>query len=221
MPDNRQFVVIGMGRFGRQIATTLSKKGMSVLAIDRDKNVIEDIKDEVTHAAIADSTEEDSLKALGVNEFDVAVVAIGESIEDNILTTAILKNFNIKNIIVRAISKLHKNILTRIGATKVIMPEEEMGIKLANSISTIDIIDSIEFSEGYSIAHVKAPELLHGHSLIEANLRAKYNVNVVAIKQTEEGKEKMFVPSSDYVIKKGDILIVVGKNEDINAFGSL
>ncbi|MFA7577970.1 MAG: TrkA family potassium uptake protein [Candidatus Muiribacteriota bacterium] len=222
MADKRQFVVIGMGRFGIQVATTLSKKGLSVLAIDRNKMIIEDIKDEVAHVAIADASEEESLKALGINDFDVAIVAIGESLENNILTTAILKNFNIKEIIVRATTKLHENILRRIGATRVVMPEEEMGIRIANSIVAESIVDNIEFSEGYSIAQIKAPEEIRGKSLIEANLRVKHNVNVVAIKKVNgDGKEKIMVPASDYIILKEDILIAVGKNEDINQFGSI
>lgn len=222
MADNRQFVVIGMGRFGKQVATTLSDKGFSVLAIDKDRNIIEDLKDEVTHSAIADATEEESLKALGVNEFDVAIVAIGESLENNILTTAILKNLNIKTIIVRATTKLHENILIRIGATRVIMPEEEMGIRIANTIAAESLIDNIEFSEGYSIAQVKCPEEIIGHSLIDANLRAKYSVNVVAVKKIDEdGRESITVPGSDYILKENDILIVVGKNEDVFNFGSI
>lgn len=221
MTDKRQFVVIGMGRFGRQIAVTLTEMGRSVLAIDKNRNIIEDLKEEVTHAAIADATEEDSLKALGVHEFDVAIVAIGESLENNILTTAILKNFNIKKIVVRATSRLHQNILKRLGVNKVIMPEEEMGMRVANSIAAESIIDNIEFSEGYSIAQVKASEKIEGKSLIEANLRARFNVNVVAVKKTmEDGSEKVMVPVSDYIITRDDILIVVGKNEDINSFGS-
>ncbi|PLX18963.1 MAG: potassium uptake system protein [Candidatus Muiribacterium halophilum] len=226
MSDKRQFVVIGMGRFGRQVALTLTKRGLSVLAIDKDRTIIEDIKDEVSHAAIADSTEEDSLKALGVNEFDVAIVSIGEGLENNILTTAILKNFGINEIIVRSTSKLHENILWRIGATKVIMPEEDMGRRIANSIAAESIIDNIEFSEGYSIAQVKSPANIQGKSLIDANLRAKYNINVVAIKklegeENEEPREKIIVPGSDYILKEDDILIVVGTNDDINNFGSM
>jgi len=226
MSDKRQFVVIGMGRFGKEVALTLTKRGLSVLAIDKDRSIIEDIKDEVSHAAIVDSTEEDSLKALGVNEFDVAIVAIGEGLENNILTTAILKNFGINEIIVRSTSKLHENILWRIGATKVIMPEEDMGRRIANSIAAESIIDNIEFSEGYSIAQVKSHENILGKSLINANLRAKYNINVVAIKKVEgeengEPQEKIVVPGSDYILKKEDILIVVGTNDDINNFGSM
>ncbi len=222
MADKRQFVVIGMGRFGRQVAETLSQRGLSVLAIDHDRSIIEDMKDNVPHVAIADCTEEDSLRALGIEDFDVAIVAIGEGLENNILTTAILKNFNISNIIVRATSKLHRNILERIGATKVVLPEEEMGIRTANSIAAESIIDNIEFSEGYSIAQVKCPEVIIDKSLIDANLRAKFNVNVVAIKKIDdEEHETVMVPSSDYFLKKGDILIIVGKNEDINSFGSL
>lgn len=222
MADKRQFVVIGMGRFGVQVATTLSKKGLSVLAIDRNKMIIEDIKDEVAHVAIADASEEESLKALGINDFDVAIVAIGESLENNILTTAILKNFKIKEIIVRATTRLHENILKRIGATRVIMPEEEMGMRIANSIAAESIIDNIEFSEGYSIAQVRCPQEIIDYSLIDANLRAKYNVNVVAVKKVdEELKETIYVPASDYIFVEEDILIVVGKNEDVYEFGSI
>jgi trk system potassium uptake protein TrkA len=222
MSDKRQFVVIGMGRFGRQVAVTLAKRGFSVLAIDKSRQLIEDIKEDVPHVAIADSTEEDSLNSLGIQDFDVAIVAIGESLENNILTTAILKNFKIKEIIVRATTRLHENILKRIGATRVIMPEEEMGMRIANSIAAESIIDNIEFSEGYSIAQVRCPQEIIDYSLIDANLRAKYNVNVVAVKKVdEELKETIYVPASDYIFVEEDILIVVGKNEDVYEFGSM
>jgi trk system potassium uptake protein TrkA len=213
MSDKRQFVVIGMGRFGRQVAVTLAKRGFSVLAIDKSRQLIEDIKEDVPHVAIADSTEEDSLNSLGIKDFDVAIVAIGESLENNILTTAI---------IVRATTRLHENILKRIGATRVIMPEEEMGMRIANSIAAESIIDNIEFSEGYSIAQVRCPQEIIDYSLIDANLRAKYNVNVVAVKKVdEELKETIYVPASDYIFVEEDILIVVGKNEDVYEFGSI
>ncbi|MGM0608448.1 MAG: potassium channel family protein [Candidatus Muiribacteriota bacterium] len=229
MLDKRHFVVIGMGRFGIQVASTLAQKGLSVLAIDKDSDVIDDIKDELEHVTIANATEEGSLRALGINDFDVAIVAIGESLENNILTTAILKNLKVKQIIVRATTKLHKTILETIGATRVVLPEEEMGVRIANSLAAASLVDNIEFSEGFSIAQIKVSSELAGKSLIEANLRAEYNVNVVAIKQEfeveendkKEKKEKIVVPSSNYILLENDILIVVGKNEDINTFGSL
>jgi len=211
----KQFAIIGMGRFGSSVAKTLSQFDFEVLAIDSSEEIVQDISTIVTHAVQADSTDEDALKALGIRNFDVVVVAIGEDIQASILTTLILKEMGVQKIVVKAVNDLHGKVLKRIGADKVIHPERDMGQRLAHHLISSNIVDHIELSADCSIVEVQVTGHMIGQSLKELDIRAKYGCNVIAIKRDD----KMDIaPSADRPMGSQDILVVVGKNHDLQSF---
>lgn len=224
----RQFVVIGLGRFGRKVAETLAKKGAPVIAIDSKPELVRNVSNFVTKAVQIDSTDEDALVASGVKDVDVAVVGMGEDVESSILTTALLKNLNIKEIVARASTPLHAQILKMVGATRVVFPEEDMGIRVANSILSPGVLEYIELGADYTLAEIEAKSESIDRTIDELDLRAKYGVNVLIVKRKvfEAGekleetmkKEMKVLPTSDYKIQEGDVLVVVGNSKDIESF---
>lgn len=209
----KSFVVIGMGRFGTSLAMTLSDLGHEVLAIDENPELIQNIADQVTHAVTGDATEQGVLKSLGVRNFDVAVVAIGGSLEASILTTVLLKEIGVKYVLAKAQSEIHARVLSHVGADRVIQPEWEMGERVANQLSQTNILDYIELSEDYSIAEVSPVPSWIGKSLEEIDVRKKYGINIMAIKN-ENGVN--IAPAADDIICDNDVLIVMGENEDLS-----
>src|SRR5690625_4923529 len=182
---NRDFAVIGVGRFGSSICKELTLEGMNVLAIDIDENKINEFKNVALHAVIADSTDEEVLKELGIKNIDHVIVAIGDNIQASILTTVILSELGIKKITVKAQNDYHEKILNKIGAHQVVHPERDMGKRIAHSIMSNNILDYLELSEEHSIVEVIAGKKMSGKTLIDLDIRANYCYNVVAIK--EEG----------------------------------
>ncbi|WP_166240688.1 potassium channel family protein [Paenibacillus turpanensis] len=211
----KQYAVIGMGRFGSSIAQSLYGMGFEVLAIDSDEHRIQEISDKVTHAVTADSTDEDALRALGLRNFDVVVVAIGQDIQASILTTLILKELGVPMLIVKAQSDLHGKVLNRIGADKVVFPERDMGLRVAHHLISPNILDYIELSPEYSIVEIRATGAMLGSNLREMDIRAKYMCNVMAIKSNNVMN---IAPHAEDRIKDGDVLVVVGRNEDLRKF---
>lgn len=209
---DRQFAIIGLGRFGTSVARTLSKAGYEVLAVDANEERVQKFSDEVTHVVQADTTDEASLKALGIRNFDTVVVAIGEDIQANVLTTLLLKEIGVPKIVAKARNELHGKMLEKIGADKVIYPERDMGMRVAHSLVSANVLDYIELSPNLSLVEVAAPAALQGRSLAEANLRALYSVNVVAIKR---GEQIIVPPLPGEKISDQDILIVVGTNDGV------
>ncbi|MBP2002027.1 trk system potassium uptake protein TrkA [Paenibacillus shirakamiensis] len=212
MATKKQFAVIGMGRFGFSVADSLSKMGYDVLAIDSDEHRTQAVSNIVTHAVSADSTDEEALRALGIRNFDVVVVAIGEDIQASILTTLILKDLGGPVIVVKAQNELHGKVLQKIGADKVIYPERDMGLRVAHHLTSPNILDYIELSEEYSILEIRASTQVIGQNLKELNVRAKYGCNVMAIKR--EGKMNISPDASDR-LSDGDILVIVGHKDDL------
>lgn len=216
----RQFAVIGLGRFGFSVAKTLGGKNCQVLAIDIEEEKVQDISEFVTRAVQIDATDEKALKAVGIEDVDLAVVAIG-AIEASILITLSLKELGIKDIVAKAAGADHGKILERVGATRVIFPERDMGSRLVNSLLAPKILDYINLSDAYSILEMVPPRGFIGRSLREIDVRAKYGLNVIGIKKpAKEGREKAgervnFSPKADDVIREGDVLIVIGPNENI------
>ncbi len=208
------FIIVGMGRFGSSLAVELSRLNHDVLVIDKSEERIAAVADYVTHAVIGDAKDEHVIKSLGVRNFDVAVVAIAENIEDSVLITIMLKELGVKKIVAKAQSPLHLKVLERIGADMVVFPERDMGKRLAQSLSSANIIDFIELSDDYSIVESEAPRSWCGKSLAALNIRGTYGVNVIVAKD-KLGKNITVSPSAQYVIKEGDVLIVVGSNESI------
>ena len=208
----KQYAVIGLGRFGTSVALTLQSLGHEVLAIDSDEERVQKLSEEVTHVVQADTTDENSLNALGLRNFDAVVVAIGEDVQANVATTLLLKEIGVPYIVAKAKNALHGKMLERIGADRVVFPERDMGQRVAHSLVSANILDYIELSPNLSLVEVTAPASLTGKTLAEADLRANYGVNVVAIKRFED---LIVPPQPGDMIAEGDVLIVVGATDGI------
>ena len=203
----KQFVVIGLGRFGTSVAKTLNVLGQDVLAMDRDEHAVQVIMHDVTQAVQADARDVETLRALGVRNFDVAIVAIGDDLEANILITLMLKEMGIPYVVTKAQTALHGKVLEKIGADKIIFPEQDMGIRLANNLIKTNVMDFIELSLDFSIFEIIAPALFVNKTIGELELRAVYQINVVAIKK---GVDQIIIaPGANAILEGGDILVVV------------
>lgn len=208
----KQFAVIGLGRFGVSVAENLYKQGYDVMAVDSDEERVQKFSDEVTHVVQADCTDENALKALGIRNFDVVVVAIGEDIQANVMTTLLLKEMGVPYVVAKAKNALHGRMLEKIGADRVVYPERDMGVRIAHNIISRNVMDYIELSPELGVVEVNAPQELIGKTLQQANLRSRFGVNVVAIKRDEEIDVS---PKAEDVITAGDILVVIGKTEGV------
>jgi len=209
----RQFLVVGLGRFGSSLARTLYNLGYDVLGIDRDEDIIQNIANDITHAVHADATDENTLKALGVRNFDVAIVSIGDDIQSSILITIMLKEMGIKYVVAKAQSQLHGKVLYKVGADRVVFPERDMGVRLAHNLISSNILDYIELSPDYSIVEIASVPEWYNKSLGQLDMRRKYGLNVMAIKR--DNNNVIISPHADVVILKDDILVVVGHKDDI------
>ena len=209
----KQFVVIGLGRFGSSVAKTLYELGNDVLAIDADEEVIQEIADSVTHAVQADSTDENTLKALGISNFDVAVVTIGSNVQTSIMTALLIKELGVKNILAKAHNELHAKVLQKIGVDKVIFPERDMGVRVAHNLVATSILDYIELSPDYSIAEIISSSDWVGKSLKELNMRAKYGISIMALKRDNEINVS---PLAEDIIQEGDVIVAIGGTEELN-----
>ena len=208
----KQYAIIGMGRFGSSVAYALSEMGYDVLAIDANEQRVQEVSEMVTHAVSADSTDEEALRALGIRNFDVVVVAIGEDIQASILTTLILKDMGVPVLLVKAKNELHGKVLQKIGADKVIYPERDMGLRVAHHLTSPNILDYIELSQDYSIFEMQAPRFMIGRNLKELDIRAKYGCNVLGIRREQEMN---ISPHPEDLIQTGDVLIIVGHKNDL------
>jgi len=211
----KEFVVIGLGRFGGSICRALYEQGMEVMAIDIDEDRVNEFAAIASHAVVADTTDESVLKDLGIRNFDHVIVAIGDDIQSSILTTLMLKEIGVKNITAKAQNDYHEKVLRKIGADHVVHPERDMGRRIAHNIVSNNVLDYLELSDEHSIVEIVANQLLAGHSLIDLDIRARYGINIVAIKR---GREIIVSPQADEVIRDKDILIVIGADTDINRF---
>lgn len=211
--SNKQFVIIGLGRFGSSIAKTLYSLGSDVLAIDLDEDIVQEISDSVTHAVQLDATDENALRSLGIRNFDVAVVTIGDNIQSSIMATLLVKELGVKYIIAKGHSDLHAKVLYKIGADRVILPEKDMGVRVAHNLVSANILDYIELSEDYSVMEIQALEEWTGSTLKDVKLRSKYGINVMAIKR---GDEVNLSPSADDIIESQDIIVAIGSAEDLS-----
>lgn len=222
----KQFAVIGLGRFGSSLARKLSEKGHQVLAIDKDGEKVQDASSYVTQSVELDAGDEKGLKAIGIEGVDCVIVSIGGvNLQASILITVILKDIGIKEIIAKAASELHAKVLRKVGATRVVFPEQEMGIRLANSLVSPKILEQIELSRDYSIIETLPPKEFIGKSLRKLEIRARHGITVIAIKEKkalgsrkEDGEISRVInilPEADYVIKEDEVLVVIGGTKDI------
>lgn len=214
----KQFAVIGLGRFGTSVASNLFQMGYDVLAVDIDEERVQKFADRATHVIQADTTDENALKALGIRNFDVVVVAIGEDLQANILTTLLLKELGVPYIVAKAQNELHGKMLSKLGADKVVYPERDMGVRVAHNLISTNVLDYIELAPDLGLVEVKAPAALVGKTLQQANLRARYRVNVVAIKR---GEQINVAPGGEDLVEAGDILVVIGDTEGIQNLENL
>ncbi|HEY4552127.1 MAG TPA: TrkA family potassium uptake protein [Bacillaceae bacterium] len=211
----KEFVVIGLGRFGGSICRELSEQGMDVMAIDKFEERVNEFAGIATHAVVADTTDENVLKSLGIRNFDHVIVAIGDDIQSSILTTLMLKEIGVKHITVKATNDYHEKVLRKIGADHVVHPERDMGRRIAHYIVSNNVLDYLELSDEYSIVEIRVNDRLAGHTLIDLDVRARYGLNIVAIKR---GQEIIVTPPADDPMRIDDILIIIGADSDISRF---
>jgi trk system potassium uptake protein TrkA len=212
----KQFVVIGLGRFGGSVTKTLISMGYEVLAIDKEIKKVEEFSTIATHVFQADSTDEQTLKELGVRNFDHAIVAIGDDLQASILTTLQLKNLGMKTVTAKAVNDLHQLVLEKVGADQIIHPERDTGVRVAHQVTSKNLIEYLELSPDYSLVEIAASRAMNGKSLKTLNIRAKYGCNIMAIR-TKENKMNI-APHAEDEIYEGDILVIIGSNEDIARF---
>jgi len=214
--EKKQFAVIGLGRFGSAVCSTLHKSGYEVLAIDQEeKRVISALSDQIaSHALQLDSTETSALREAGIFEFDTVIVAVGSFLAESITTTLNLKEGGVPNVIAKASSATHVKLLNKVGADMVVFPEQEMGQQLARQLTRPRLLDQFELDAEHSIVEMIVPDEFDGKTIAELELRRRYGINLLAIKN--EGDKMEINPLSNRKLYKGTMIVVVGSNQDIN-----
>ena len=210
---DKQYIVIGCGRFGSSVAKKMCQLGNEVMVIDKDEDSIENIAEQVTHTAIVDVTEERDLKSIGLGNFDVVIVAISSDIRASIMATIMAKEMGVPKIVCKAKDELQAKVLYKIGADKVVFPERDMGIRLAYNLASENILVQISLDPEYSIMEIVTPTNWVGKTIIELNLRAKYDITVLAVKTTSGLK---VMPSPNYKMQEKNILIIIGNTDKIS-----
>jgi trk system potassium uptake protein TrkA len=210
----KRVVVIGLGIFGFNLTKSLFESGVEVIAVDKDKEMVQQVKDYCSKAILADGMKREVLESIGIQEDDVVVISFGEDLAASTLITLHLREMKVKKIIVKAPDEDHKRVLEKVGATEVIIPEKEMADKVARSLVSPNVLDYIPLSEDYTISELAPPARFYGKTIGELHLRSKYHVEVIAIREVLPDRITM-VPRADFVIKDSDVLVVIGKEEDI------
>lgn len=212
-----KFCVIGLGRFGHQLATGLSENGMEVLAVDSNESIVASIRDSVTHAIVMRVTDETKLRSIGVDEIDTVIVATGENFAESVLITALLKKrLKTPYVIARAIDDMHKEILSLVGADRIVLPEKEIGIRLADNLSS-PFIDIVRLTKNFSVGQIIAPEEFVNKKIEELNLFEKYNVHCIGRKEDDS----IVAVAPDYEVRELDKLIFSGNNKDLEKMTKL
>lgn len=206
----KSYLVIGLGRFGAEVSRRLCELGCEVLAVDNSSEQVQHISSDVTHAVVADARDKEVLRALGGRNFDCAIVAIGGSLADSVLATMNVKELGVPKVVCKAHDETHRQVLLKLGADQVVIPEQENAARLARSLSSRNVLDYIELSNDYGIIEVPAPKDWVGKSLKVLNVRAKLGVNILAVKQ---GREINVSPAADYAIADKDIMVVLGDTQ--------
>ncbi|WP_239618736.1 potassium channel family protein [Cohnella mopanensis] len=210
-----QFVIIGLGRFGSSLGKELINLGYEVLGIDRDEEKVQELSNVLTHAVVADATEEEVLRSIGARNFDCGVVAIGDDIQASILATILLKDLGVKKVVAKAVSDLHGRVLERVGVDRIIYPERDMGVRVAHQLVSPNLLDYIELSKQYTIAELAVPECLAGKSLDDVNPRGRFGCSIVAINKP---KGIIIAPVAKDVLSADDVMVVIGTNDQIEQF---
>jgi trk system potassium uptake protein TrkA len=207
-----KFAVIGLGSFGFNVARTLYERGYEVVAIDKDKDRIEEAKSFSSHAVLTDASAKENLEALGIRDMDVVVVSLGSAMEASILTVLHLHELGIKRIVAKASTEDHGKILDAVGATEVINPEKDMAVRTALKLTSPHILECLPLMSGVSIEEIAPPERFIGKSLRDLDLRNKYGIQVIAVRELIP-ERTLYVPPADFVIKDSDVLIVMGEEK--------
>lgn len=214
----KSYIVIGLGRFGSEVARQLCQHGCEVLAMDVSSELVQQVADDVTHAVVGDGQDKEVLRSLGAGSFDCAIVAIGGDLAASVLTTMNLQELEVPYIVCKAHDDTHLRVLEKLGADRVVIPEYEFAGKLARSLASHNVLDYIELSPDYGILEVPAPKGWIGKTLRELNIRAKLGVNIIAV---ESGTKTNVSPPADYKILEGDIMVVLGDNKALEAVQKL
>lgn len=214
----KQIIVIGCGRFGSAAAKTLTKLGHDVMVVDQSTDIIKDISEYVAHAVQMDAIDEASFRTLGLRNFDVAIIAIGSDVQASIMATLIAKEAGVPLVIAKAANETHGRVLSKIGADKIIYPERDMGMRVAYGLVTPNIMDVIEFSPDYSIIETVALQSWEGKSLKDLNLSRQYGLTVIAVRA---GEQINVVPSSETVINRDDVVVILGSNKNLKIIGDI
>lgn len=216
--NKKEFVVIGLGRFGKSVALTLVESGCEALVIDKDEDIINEVADKVTHAVKADATDSETMNMLGISNFDGAIIGMGENLEASVMATILVKELGVPYVLTKAQNDLHAKILKKVGADMVVFPEKETGIRIANNLIMGNFFDAVELSPTFSMMEIEALKIWIGHSLRDLNLRAKYKINVIGIKR----KDNLNInPDADDLIEESDVLVIIGKNEILNKLANM
>lgn len=214
----KSYLVIGLGRFGSEVARKLSEQKGEVLAMDRRNDLVQQLSNDVTHAVVGDSQDKEVLRALGAGNFDCAVVAIGGDLSASVLTVMNLKELGVPYIVCKAHDDTHRRVLEKLGADRVVIPEQENADRLAKSLSSTNVLDYIVLSNEYGIIEVPVPKVWVGKSLKELNVRAKLGINILAIKH--DGMTDVS-PAADYVLSGDAIMLVLGNTKALDAVQKL
>ncbi len=219
-----------MGRFGTRLARLLTEAGAEVIAVDRRKNLIEDVRDDVTRPVCLDATDEEALRSQGIDEVDVAIVGIGSNFEAAVLTTVLLKQLGVPRVISRAASNIRARILSRVGADEIVNPEQESADRWRDRLIAMNIMERIELAENFSLVQMTAPDRFTGKTLGQLDVRKNFHVQIIAIRRTAEDIDSdglkrarelvISVPMAETTIKSEDVLILIGSDEAIKEFGS-
>ncbi|SIQ87864.1 trk system potassium uptake protein TrkA [Alkalispirochaeta americana] len=229
-PNQRVFAVFGLGIFGRKICETLTSRGAQVIAVDNQPELVERVKETVMQAFLLNSTDEESLAQLPLEDVDEAVVAMGDSVEASILTTALLKKFALPRVIARAVSTVHEQVLRQVGADEVLNLEEDAGVRLASRLVAPQVLERISISRDISVAELYTPQSITGVALAELSLRRNYEINIIAIKRiTQEvdetgnplRQEQVLFPTPTETLQETDVIHIVGRNDAIDRFRQL
>lgn len=210
-----QFAIIGLGRFGANLAHEFIRQGYEVLGIDINEEMIEDLRNVITHGVAADATDKQTLQAIGIHNFDCAIVAIGDDVQANIMASILLKELGVKWIVAKAVTLQHGRVLEKIGVDRVIYPERDMAIRVVNQLVSPNLLDYIELSDDYTIAEISVPEKISGKSIRTLNTRALYGCSIVAINKEDE---VIIAPLADDVLLTGDIMVVIGTKQQVEMF---
>ena len=212
----KSFVIIGLGRFGTAIASELSALGHEVLAVDVDEERVQQVADHVTHAVTGDGRNIEVLRALGVRNFDCVVVAMGSDVGNSALITLNLKELGVKEVICKAQSHVHSRVLEKIGADRVVFPEYEMGQKVAQGLSSSNVLNFIEFSEDYGIVELAVPRSWQGKTIRTLDVHNAFHVNIIAVRKASSPGTLNVAPGADCMLEAGDNVVAVGRGDDID-----